>query len=280
MKRDTLLPRSALLALSLVGGLAACDKIKDAVSAATETGPATSYCESLCDWAVACAIEDRPDEDEAELNELCLDQTHVSDSACAGAENGSLSPDERVTLALCTNEVDATPNCDAIIGDWSELGPADLLDFLPPIECMTTDPEGATVTYNEARDAVMESGDALCDRVEAGFCGLIADCLVDKGVPSDNRGDVVEQCGSIMFGSITSGCKSSNKYKADLLDVNIDREMAKKCVSGLKDESACSIISTGFLASTTGGFCVASVAGIDDLVGSAGDLADAFGVSL
>ncbi len=265
MKQKSALSSSSLVALCLVGSLTACKALKDAL----KTGATESYCESLCDWAVDCAITERPWEDEGEMAANCLDATHDANGDCSSAEDGSIGPDGRVLLSTCIDGVDAL-TCDKIAGDLTDMSPG---DFVPPVKCLPIE-TGTTQsnTYNAARGAVMESGDALCERVEESFCDLITDCVIDKGAPADKRNDINDKCSEYIFDSITSDCTDTNKYAAELLDINLDREAARKCVAGLEEESTCSIISAGFLTSTTGAACAVGVSGIDDLVTGVDDL--------
>jgi hypothetical protein len=275
MTRDTSLPVSMLLSLSFVGVLAACDKIKDAAGAITETGPTTSYCEALCDWGVACAVEDRP-VDEDELNEACLDATHDVDGNCSAAENGSIDAAARPTLSLCVSSVD-TFGCDAINGNELEVKGARVEAM--GTDCVTYDTSGAQATFDAARQAVMEGGAEMCDRMTDTFCGAITQCFIDKVSALDAQKEtIMEQCQSTLFGGITSTCKSDGRYAqpVSLLEYNENRFFAQQCLNDEAwDGDACAAVTTGMPATCLGA--------VPELTTFAADLAEfglEFGVSI
>ncbi len=249
LNRNT--PILAALMVSGLGGCAAIDKLKDAL----EGGPQTSYCEAVCDWAVTCADEDGTSSLSAdEMMTECLDATHATDSACADAESGDLSVDQSLILTECTNAVDAM-DCSGLTGSSTDVGsgrPPEMmciagyggvddvtgLDFSDPTSLADV---GAYETYNEARNAVMKTGDEVCDDVTQSICAALIGCAT---APTDMEGSdaeefLLEQCNDAFDGFVSS-CKEKGLYDQTLpVDLNLTRWAADDCVEGFAEADAC-----------------------------------------
>ncbi len=263
MKKDnSLLPYATILLASNVVGCDAFNKIKDAL----DGEPQTSYCEALCDWAVTCAEGESslgPDE----MMDACLSDTRASDPKCADAEAGELSVDKALILTECTNSVIAM-ECNGLTGSETEVGsarPPELMciagyggvddpssiDFNDPAALADID---SYATFNAARNAVMKTGDELCDEVSWSICDSLIGCAAGMtGTEgSDEVEAVMEECQGI-FGEFTSNCKDNGLYDQTLpLDLNLTRWMADDCVEGLATVDACDL--TGWPLDCAGAF--------------------------
>jgi hypothetical protein len=223
---------SALLTLSLVG----CDDAKDALE--TDT-PQTSYCESLCDWAVGCAETER-DIDAATMLANCEAATAAIDSSCAEAEAGTLDPATSAVLTECTDaiaESAAAGECDGFVGSYD-----DLSTFTPPAECAGQGTD-AQSTAEAAQDSTAETNEELCERFTESFCVQLETCIVADlfggTIPQeiiDTLGQPVDLCISELD-TVTQTCVSDGLYEAeeDLTDVNTARQGARECLSGIED---------------------------------------------
>ena len=223
----------------MVTALVGCDAVKDLrdnLEDALDDGPKTSYCQSLCDWAVSCAdgVSELSKED---MIERCDEATHEADSACADAEAGGMSIDDALLLSECTDGVDDM-DCDGLTGDEEAV-----LTGLPPLNCAgygASDPEGLVTTYNAARNAVMQTGAELCDSVVDEMCGSMVDCLMGDHSISEAEDFLMEQCTDTAFGAFNRQCKETGLYDQTLpLDVNPNRWAVERCVDGFEDADAC-----------------------------------------
>ena len=265
------MPYAAVIVVSNMVGCDAFDKIKDAL----DGEPQTSYCEALCDWAVSCAEGESslgPDE----MMEACLEDTRASDSKCADAEAGELSIDKALILTECTNAV-SEMECGGLTGSETEVGsarPPELMCIAgyggvdDPSSIDFDDPTaladiGSYATFNAARNAVMKTGDELCDEVSWSICDSLIGCAAEA---TDTEGTeaadaVMEECLGI-FGDFTTQCKSNGLYDQTLpLDLNLTRWMADDCVEGLATVNSCDL--TGWPLDCAGAFV--SVDGGEDL---------------
>ena len=98
-------------------------------------------------------------------------------------------------------------------------------------------------TYNEARNAVMKTGDDLCDDVSQGFCDALVGCVTDTTGTEDGDAEdlLMEQCLNA-FGGFNTKCKENGLYDQTLpLDLNLTRFMAEDCVEGLAEADACDV---------------------------------------
>ena len=242
------------LAALLFGSLVGCDAI-DKLKDALDGEPQTSYCEALCDWAVECA-EGESSLSTDEMMEECLDATRATDSECANAEAGGLALDDSILLTECTNAV-ASMDCKGLTGSETEVGSgrppeamcivgyggidsAASLDFTDPASLADI---GAYETYNEARNAVMKTGDELCDDVSQSICDALVGCAADAtGTEDTEAADLLmEQC-LTAFDGFVGECKSKGLYDQTLpLDLNVTRWMADDCVEGLAEADACDV---------------------------------------
>ena len=248
-------PVMAALMATAMSGCKAVDKLKDAL----DGEPQTSYCESLCDWAVDCA-EGESSLSADEMMEACLEATRDSDPECANAERGGLSVEDSLTLTECTNAVEAM-DCNGLTGSETQVTsgrPPDLqcsvlyggfdgvdsIDFSEPESIPASLADIRTYeTYNEARNAVMKTGDELCDDVSEGICDALVGCAADATDMEDTEAAdlLMEQCLNA-FNGFTTKCKENGLYDQTLpLDLNITRWNAEECVSGLAEADACDV---------------------------------------
>ena len=164
---NNILKTSVLTGVVLFGATG-CDKLL----AALEGGPQTSYCESLCDWAVACADGESSLTTE-EMASRCEEQTNATDSDCVEAEKGNLGPDEILILNECTDAVSemecdqltsaaGTPPLVTCVAGYGGVSDASSLDFSDPASIADV---GAYATFNAARNAVLSTGAEMCDDI-------------------------------------------------------------------------------------------------------------------
>jgi hypothetical protein len=260
---------------AVVAMLSGCDAVKnltDSLSDALDDGPKTSYCESLCDWAVECA-DGVSELSKAEMVERCDEATNESDAACADAEAGGLALDDAILLSECTDAVQDM-SCDGLIGDET-----DVLTGIPPMACAgygASDPEGLVGTYNEARNAVMQTGAELCDSVVDEMCGAMVDCLMGDHDVDEAADWLLEQCTDTAFGAFNDRCKESGLYDQTLpLDVNPNRWAVERCVDGFDEADACD--PTSWPAECAGAFTPIDGEDLSGLVtGAAGDFLGEF----
>ena len=194
--------------------------------------PTTSYCEAICDHVVSCAVAERA-VDEAALKDQCLTDTRAADPSCAEAESGELGAVGRETLKGCVSALqDATDagECDDITGRID-----DLKAGTAPKECASTGTNVQAV-YTAARDAVTETGDALCQRFTDTFCGRLDECVIAAlgTIPqavTDQLGTPLEVCVAKLDVQ-TQACTTNELYGAEesLQDVNPTRQAARECL--------------------------------------------------
>jgi hypothetical protein len=261
---------SAMVLLSLTG----CDKIADAaekIAAAVEGGPQTSYCESLCDWAVDCA-GDETSLSADEMMSRCSDATHEVDEVCADAEAGTMEATDVLINNECVAKVEVM-SCDGLVG-----GKVDVIAGRPPeATCIgaygvlaTGDPEDAYHTYNAARNAVLVTGDELCQDVTVGLCSGLIGCGPE--LSDDLADEAMDRCMAAMSG-FNDSCKTEGLYDQDLpIDYNINRGYAVSCVDALAEsDSICSPSSWIDIASCAGAFVdpLSGTSLLDTLMGGA-----------
>jgi hypothetical protein len=252
----------------LVSGIVGCDaasKVKDAL----DGEPQTSYCESLCDWGVTCA-DGYSSLDAATMAERCDAATYESDTACDNADAGGLSVEESLALTECTEAV-AEMDCSALTGDETAV-----LTGIPPVVCAAYNPDlGLIDTYNAARNAVMQTGDELCDEVVSNICSNMVECLI--GDHADSLGDLgddaetflMDQCTDTAFGAFVTECKDSGLYDQELpLDVNPNRFLVDMCIDGFGESDVNACNPATWPASCAGAFTPLDGASLFDLVAS------------
>jgi hypothetical protein len=207
MKIMTLL----LLTASLLGiTFVACDDLLDE--------DATTHCQAICDWAVACqtAQQEGLDADQAKAD--CISALETADSSCTDSLEAKKS-------AACTSEIEGrTDMCDIFTGDAQTrtTANADL-----PAACAPK-----VELFSEAAAVTGESGDALCARVNGSVCGRLVECLGDYGIPQAALDEI--NATDLCLGSISSiedRCKSEGLYDAssDVTMPNPTRDYAMQC---------------------------------------------------
>lgn len=238
------------------------DKIKDAADGENE-----SYCEAVCEWAVSC-VDGETDITADEAMARCLEATEASDPDCGGAEDG-IAIEDAALLNECTAAQKAQ-DCSALTGNE-----AAIMSGAPPVAtCMIGYGGGADsvtgavgdlpasateltdvqvyVTYNEARNAVLETGSEVCERFEETVCDYAVDCLEDKGgidVGDEIRQTAYDQCVERLFGSLTDDCITNGRYDSFLpVDYNVARYSAEECMDGFDEtaaaDGACAVFSS------------------------------------
>lgn len=256
-------------------GCKVVDKLKDAAD-----GENDSYCEAVCDWASACA-DGNTDITVDEAYARCIEATEAQDPKCGGAEDG-LSLDEAAILNECTADVRAM-DCTSLTGSENKImtgtppvatclvaygngsdAVVDAVSGLPESAVQLNDVQ-AYVTYNVARNAVLESGSEVCERFEETVCGYMTDCLIEKG--GIDVGEEIEQtttdaCIDRMFGGLTDECITSGRYDSFLpIDYNLARYSAMECMDGWDDTaasgSACDVFTSTPPAVCAGAFTTA-----------------------
>lgn len=212
-----------LLSFSLLAGLAACS-----------TEPQTSYCEAVCDNAVSCHEDERGADGEALLAD-CMAATEAADEDCAKATKGELDVATSKLLTKCTDALAGEAGeCGAYTGSIDEQKTA-----TTPASCITYNPD-AQGTFDEARQATKESGEALCARFTDSFCDATSSCLSDE-LGADKVSEIAsdlgfpslyDRCIDKMDGQ-TSACIADDQYAAeeDFTDANVSRQAARECLA-------------------------------------------------
>ena len=232
------------------------------------TGVDKSYCESLCVWGVECA-EGTSSLSADEMTERCMEATYDEDGKCKQADDGDLTPDENLLTNTCAEAV-ADMSCNGLTGSAEQTA----MGHPPALQCIVgyggvdsvaefnmDDPVealkdiSAYKTYNAARNAILVTGDELCDDVSYELCSNLISCAPDFEDDEDYRADAVDACLEVVD-AFTSKCKSEELYDQDLpFDINTARYFAKQCVEELESsDSLCSPASWAGLANCAGAF--------------------------
>lgn len=236
--------------------------------------PKRSYCEALCDWAVACQATERTVESEAML-ESCLTATRASDASCEKAESGKMDPASAKLLEPCVKAIDANTDaaeCDGFVGSIEKLKTATV-----PAEC-ATQADDAVATFDAARDATVETGEQLCHRYTATFCTRSEECILgDLGgqIPQaaiDELGTPYDRCVQALDAAFTDDCVANDLYKAEdnITDANLPRQASRTCLAEF-DAISCDALFSGDLSNESAS-CTASVSSPDDLLKIATEL--------
>jgi hypothetical protein len=206
--------------------------------------PKRSYCEALCDWAVACNATERPIDETASL-EACLQATSESDGSCEKAESGKIDPASAKLLEPCVKAIDENTSaleCDGFVGRFEDLKIATV-----PAAC-STQASDAIQTFQVARDATQETNEQLCTRFTETFCGRAEDCLLgDYELPQEAiqaaGGTPAELCIERLDSVLTSKCISNGLYEPEdgFTDANLARQGARECLGDF-DAIECSAL--------------------------------------
>ncbi len=251
---------TGLLVVSLASTLGGCglaDKFK----------VDQSYCEAVCDWAVAC-VDGESSLTAEEAMERCIAATEAEDPQCGGAEE-DLDKDDVLLLNTCIDK-QKEQSCDALTGSEQAV-----MTGTPPVaQCLvaygggsdaivdvaTSLPDASAVvelqdiqvynTYNNARNAVLETGAEVCIRFEETFCNYAIDCMESKTTDfGDIRDEVYGKCLDTVMGNITDSCIEGERYDSILpVDYNLARYSAEECMDSWDDqaasEGACSLFTS------------------------------------
>lgn len=258
-----------LLSLSVIGlslATTGC-KLKDKLTDALD-GENDSYCETVCDWATACVDGYTTSMTQEEAYAACIEATEAEDPGCGGAEDG-LSVDDALLLNEC-NADQLEASCNALTGSET-----DIVKATPPAAtCMIGYGQGSDAvvaaaadlpasiteldsiqvykTFNTARNAVLDSGAAVCERWEETVCGYATECIADKtGVALEQEyiDTTTAACIDYVFGNITDECISSGQWDSVIpVDYNPARYSAEECMDKIDDEvasdGACSLFTS------------------------------------
>jgi hypothetical protein len=248
-----------LLGLSVLGlslATTGC-KLKDKLADALD-GENDSYCETVCDWATACVDGYTTSMTQDEAYAACIEATEADDAGCGGAED-NLSIDDALLLNEC-NTAQLAEDCAALTGSET-----DIVKGTPPeLKCMVGYGQGSDAviaavtdlpasitelnevqvykTFNNARNAVLDSGAAVCERWEETICGYTTECIADKtGVDIDQEymDTTTQACIDAVFGNITDECISSGQWDSIIpIDYNPARYSAEECMDKLDEDAA------------------------------------------
>ena len=244
------------------------------VVASCSVDPTTSYCEALCDWAVTCASGERT-VDDAALREQCLTEARAADETCADAEDGKINAATEKLLEPCITAIEsaeAALECDGFVGSIDDLKTA-----TTPTACAGQGTDAQTV-FDTVRGATAETSEDLCNRFTDTFCVQLDTCIVSAYYPggevpkdvTDLTGTPTELCIDNL-GPVTDVCLTNSLYEPEdsLDDVNLARQGARECLTGIADISC-----DDLLAGNIPEFCAASFLNNDDLLTFGFALAD------
>jgi hypothetical protein len=236
------------------------------IAVACSGDPVRSYCEALCDWAVACAETERP-VDAAALLEECLAETRASDGSCENAETGSINPASKKLLEGCVNDIDAKAaalECDGFTGSFD-----DIKTGTPPTSC-GSQADDFLATYAVAQQSTFEDSESLCGRFAGGLCTRVEACVLgDFELPQTAidalGGTPYELCLERIDPVYTSTCISADLYAPEegLLDANIARQSARECLPTVEEVACEDLIASPPNLSPT---CAAAFSSPDDLL--------------
>lgn len=235
--------------------------------------PARSYCEAVCDWAVACAEAERSIDAEA-VRSQCLADTEAIDASCASASAGELNPVEAEALGACVDAIDSAASageCDGFTGSIDDLKTGTTVP-----ECASQG-ENAQDVYNTAQSSSSESNEELCTRLSESFCGKASDCILGD-YNDDIPQDVTDAAGGtpydlcvVAVDSITTACVSNDLYSPEesLDDVNTARQAARECLAAFESVT-CDEVFSGEVPA----LCAAAFTSTEDAANLAAALAD------
>jgi uncharacterized Fe-S cluster protein YjdI len=223
-----------------------------------------SYCEAVCEWAVEC-VDGESSLTAEEAMQRCIEATEADDPQCGGAEK-DLEKDDVLLLNTCIDK-QKEQSCDALTGNESAV-----MTGTPPVaqclvaygggsdaivEVATSLPDASAVTqlqdiqvyntYNNARNAVLETGAEVCIRFEETFCDYAIECMESKTTDfGDIRDEVYAKCLDNVMGNITDECISNERYDSILpVDYNLARYSAEECMdewdATASSEGACAV---------------------------------------
>lgn len=210
-----------LVTLTLLASLSGCS-----------SDPAPSYCEAVCENAVACNEAERTLDSETAMAD-CLAATEALDDNCAKATNGELNPATKKLSDTCVTSIqDQAGECDAFTGriDAIKTGTT-------TADCLAYN-TGAQDVFDAARDATAETGEDLCNRFPESFCALNASCLEEQ--LGDSLAGIAEQLGYTPYDRClsqledqTNTCISEDDYALEesLTDANATRQGARECLA-------------------------------------------------
>ena len=203
---------------------------------ACTTEPQTSYCEALCDQAVACAENERAVADT--LYTDCLTATESANENCAKQSDEGVNAAAAAALTECTDAIadaQAAEECGPFTGSIDELKLG-----TPAPECASQ--TNAIETYEAARTSTTETGPQLCTRFTTDWCTRVEECVIDQvGEVSDATwtalgGTASELClASSGVSDFQTACEGEDRYAAEssLDDINLGRQGARECLTEL-----------------------------------------------
>ncbi len=213
--------------------------------------PTRSQCEAVCDWAVSCHVADR-DIDEAALLDQCLAATRAVDDSCGKAELGELNIASVNLLNPCVTALDNNADageCGAFTGSIDEIKTS-----IPPLQCAGTGNDAVAV-FEAAKDATVESGEELCNRMADTLCNRTTECILgdfNDDIPQEvvdlMGGTPEELCGDQLDSAFIQSCVAGDLYAAEtgITDANPNRQSALECLDTL-DDTSCTDLFAGNL---------------------------------
>lgn len=212
--------------------------------------PVRSFCESVCDWAVACAGTTRGLADPSGLTGQCLRATRAADPTCAQSEAGTVEEPTRSVVEACTAELDDLTDelsCAGFVGTFDEITTSTL-----PAQCAGVSPTAADA-YREAQIAVAESGVELCERFVDTVCVEAEACILGYGTFPKEAIDAVggtpaDVC-RLRMDAFTDQCVAEGWWQPaeSFLEQNAAREAARQCVPetiALRDDDCDALIAS------------------------------------
>lgn len=228
-----------------------------AVACKGDKGKQNTYCESVCELAVECAVAQR----EVDADALMADCLAAAEAA---GECGEQNIAEEKAAKPCIDalaEAQEAGECDAFTGTSAEAA-----TDVGPASCLTQ--AGFTATWSAAQEATAESGEEMCERFTSTFCEKITDCVnttagYDPATLDTTPYDV---CMTSLQGRIDE-CTAEGTYEVEGA-VNVQRDAVNDCLSEVGNELTCDDLFSGNLPAT----CGAALA--DDLTPYATSLAE------
>lgn len=213
-----------------------------AVACKGDKGAQPSYCESMCELAVECAVAQR-DVDADALMAECIAATE------AAGQCGELNVAEEKLAKPCIESLEerkANGECDAFTGSSDEVA----LD-LGPADCLTQG--GFGDAWDAAQQTTSESGAEMCERFTSTFCDKITECVNSSAGydPATFETTPYDVCMTSMQGRIDE-CATDGRYDVDG-NVNIRRDAVNDCLSDVGGELTCDQLFAGDLPATCAG---------------------------
>lgn len=213
-----------------------------AVACKGDKGKQNTYCESVCELAVECAVAQR----EVDADALMADCLAAAEAA---GECGEQNIAEEKAAKPCIDalaEAQEAGECDAFTGTSAEAA-----TDVGPASCLTQ--AGFSASWTAAQEATAESGAEMCERFTSTFCEKITDCVnttagYDPATLDTTPYDV---CMTSLQGRIDE-CATNGTYEVDGA-VNVQRDAVNSCLTDVGSELTCEELFSGSLPATCAG---------------------------